>query len=139
MCDFSLQSIKSRPAKIGDKLDTKSFGTGTTGFRDIDDRDVAVCLLPGTEIAFERPVRLHPWALEVTKDEFNKAAHKVAIFRQFHKDIPFRHHDYLEFPGGEARPSTLLDVGQRATVLQLPATPKTDAEREEQRRAEFVG
>jgi hypothetical protein len=34
---------------------------------------------------------------------------------------------------------TRLDVSQRGTVLQLPATPKTEAEREEQRRAEYAG
>ena len=32
MCDFSLQSTQSRPAKIGDKLTTRNFGTGTRGF-----------------------------------------------------------------------------------------------------------
>ena len=29
MCDFSLQSVRSRPAKVGDKLVTHDFGTGT--------------------------------------------------------------------------------------------------------------
>jgi hypothetical protein len=32
MCDYSLHSIKSRLAKIGDKLTTLNFGTGTRGF-----------------------------------------------------------------------------------------------------------
>ena len=47
MCDYSLQNVKSRPAQVGDKLETRNFGTGTTGFCDAADRDVAVCLLPG--------------------------------------------------------------------------------------------
>ena len=32
MCDYSLHSVKSRPAKVGDKLTTRYFGTGTRGF-----------------------------------------------------------------------------------------------------------
>ena len=32
MCDFSLQNVRSRPAKVGDKLVTRDFGTGTRGF-----------------------------------------------------------------------------------------------------------
>jgi hypothetical protein len=31
MCDYSLQSIVSRPAKVGAKLTTRDFGTGTRG------------------------------------------------------------------------------------------------------------
>ena len=37
MCDFSLQSVRSRPAKVGDKLVTHNFGTGTRGFAAVDD------------------------------------------------------------------------------------------------------
>ena len=32
MCDYSLHHVKSRPAKVGDKLTTRNFGTGTRGF-----------------------------------------------------------------------------------------------------------
>src|SRR6266851_5782562 len=32
MCDFSLHNVKSRPAKVGDKLTTHNFITGTCGF-----------------------------------------------------------------------------------------------------------
>ena len=52
MCDFSLQSVRSRPAKVGDKLITRDFGTGTRGFAAADDRGLAVCVMPGTELAF---------------------------------------------------------------------------------------
>ena len=125
-------NVKSRPAQVGDKLETCNFGTGTTGFCAAADRDVAVCLLPGTEIAFDDPARKHPFSEAKTFD-------KVAIFRQFHKDNPHRHHDFLEFPNGEVELLTLLAVNQRATVLQLPAAPKTEAEREDHRRAEYAG
>jgi predicted N-formylglutamate amidohydrolase len=54
-------------------------------------------------------------------------------------DATHRHHDFLEFPNGEVELLTLLAVNQRATVLQLPAAPRTEAEREDQRRAEYAG
>src|SRR6516225_4637166 len=43
MCDHSLHSIKSRPAKVGDKLTTRDFGTGTRGFAASEDANVAIC------------------------------------------------------------------------------------------------
>ena len=52
MCDYSLQSVKSRAAKVGDKLTTRSFGTGTRGFAASEDANLAVCVLPGTELSF---------------------------------------------------------------------------------------
>jgi hypothetical protein len=64
--------------------------------------------------------------------------HRTAIFRQVNKHLPNYHHDTLEFPDGETVPLTSLNEGQHATVLQLPATPRTEKEVEEQRRAEYV-
>ena len=118
MCDFSLHAIKSRPARVGDKLTTRDFGTGTRGFSASEDKHVAVCLLPGTELSFNeevRRVRLWPWGASVTK-------YKTAIFRQINRNIPMTHHDALEFPDGQIVLLTLLKKHQRATVLQLPAT-----------------
>ena len=58
MCDYSLHFVVSRPARVGDKLVSTSFPQTTTrGFASVDDRNVAVCLLPGTELAFEEEVR----------------------------------------------------------------------------------
>ena len=56
MCDYSLQHTMSRPAKVGDKLTTRDFGTGTRGFAAAEDAAVAVCVLPGTELAFSSAV-----------------------------------------------------------------------------------
>jgi hypothetical protein len=52
MCDYSLKNVRSRPAKVDDKLITRNFGTGTRGFAAAEDAVVAVCVLPGTELAF---------------------------------------------------------------------------------------
>jgi hypothetical protein len=45
MCDFSLHAVRSRPAKVGDKLTTRMFNLGTSGFCAPEDRGMAVCLL----------------------------------------------------------------------------------------------
>jgi hypothetical protein len=118
MCDYSLHIVKTRPAKVGDKLTTRDFGTGTRGFSASEDKHVAVCLLPGTELSFKeevRRVRLWPRGESVIK-------HKTAIFRQINRNIPMTHHDALEFPDGQIVLLTFLKKHQRATVLQLPAT-----------------
>ena len=54
MCDYSLHHVASRPARVGDKLISASFlSSGTRGFAAIGEPNVAVCLLPGTELAFQ--------------------------------------------------------------------------------------
>ena len=58
MCDYSIQNVRSRPAKVGDKLTTRDFGTCTRGFASAEDAEVAVCVLPGTELAFSSAVTL---------------------------------------------------------------------------------
>ena len=60
MCDYSLHNVKSRPAKVDDKLTTHRFKTGTTGFAAAEDTEMAVCVLPGTELAFAAKVSREP-------------------------------------------------------------------------------
>jgi hypothetical protein len=137
MCDFSLQSIKSRPAKIGDKLTTRDFGSGTHGFSAAEDASVAVCLRPGTELSFAGGVTFSATGL---LEWWHKAInHKTAIFRQINKEKASAHHDALEFPDGQIVLLTSLREGQQATVLQLPVEPMTAVEAEAQQRAAFVG
>ena len=137
MCDYSLHYIKSRPAKVGDQLTTRNFGTGTRGFAAAEDESVAVCVLPGTELSFAREVRCFPTGLLGWRDKVIN--HKTAIFRQINKDRSAVHHDALEFPDGQIALLTCLCEGQQATVLQLPAEPKTVIESEAQRRVAHVG
>ena len=134
MCDYSLQNVQSRAARVGDKLTTRNFGTGTRGFAAPEDPTTAVCILPGTELAFSEEIVTGAFGMNETK----KTAFKTAIFRQVDKDQPCRHHDVLEFPNGERVLLTHLAEGQAATVLQLPAQPTNAAEIEEQTRAAYV-
>ena len=119
MCDYSLHSVKSRPAKVGDKLTTHNFGMGTSGFAASEDMNVAVCVLPGTELSFAGEIRCLPTGLIAWRDKIIE--HKTAIFRQINKEKVATHHDALEFPDGRIALLTTLFEGQQATVLQLPA------------------
>jgi hypothetical protein len=137
MCDYSLQNVKSRAANVGDKLTTRNFGTGTRGFAAPEDSGTAICVLPGTELAFSEEIMI---ALPGMIDgDVKKTSFTTAIFRQVDKELPYRHHDALEFPNGDMVLLTNLCEGQHATVLQLPAQPTTAAEAEAQTRAAFVG
>jgi hypothetical protein len=106
MCDYSLHSIKSRPAKVGDKLITHDFGTGTRGFAASEDANVAVCVLPGTELSFADEVSCLPTGLIFWRGKVIE--HKTAIFRQINKDKVAAHHDALEFPDGRIALLTTL-------------------------------
>jgi hypothetical protein len=122
MCDYSLHLVASRPAKVGDKLVSTRFpNTITHGFASVEDRNVAVCLLPGTEIAFEEEVACETRFVLRSRRQIG---HRVAQFRQVNKDQSDVHHDALEFPDGQIVLLTALCEGQHATVLQLPAGPR---------------
>ena len=134
MCDYSLDFVVSRPAKVGDKLVSTQFNNSfTRGFAAVGDPNVAVCLLPGTEVGFEEDVEyargasLFPnWICG------KKRGVKVAQFRKVNENRPNAHHDALEFPDGELVLLHSLRDGQHATVLQLPAALRTAEKAEEQ-------
>jgi len=117
MCDYSLDLVASRPARVGDKLVSTRFPqTITRGFASVGEPNVAICLLPGTELAFEKEVQC-----ETAFVFRSKFGHTVAMFREINKGQSNVHHDALEFPDGKIVLLTHLCEGQRATVLQLPA------------------
>jgi hypothetical protein len=137
MCDYSLSGVRSRPASVGDTLITRNFGTGTRGFGTPQDAELAVCVLPGTELAFADDVRreatgLLPWRAKTI-------SYRTAIFRQVNRQKLAAHHDALEFPDGKVVLLTSLCEGQQATVLQLPVRAKTPEEAAAQQRTAYAG
>jgi hypothetical protein len=137
MCDYSLHLVASRPAKAGDKLVTTTFANSMTrGLSAVGEPKVAVCLLAGTEVAFEKDVKYNR-AFSLLPNR--RLTERVARFRQIHKDQPDVHHDALEFPGGRIVLVTRLCESQQVTVLQLPALPPAAIEAEELKRALFIG
>jgi hypothetical protein len=137
MCDYSLHNVKSRAARVGDQLTTRNFGTGTRGFAAAEDADTAVCVMPGTELAFSREVACT--ATGFLGLGARRMKHRTAIFRQLNKEQPRVHHDALEFPDGQTVLLTDLLEGQQATVLQLPAKPATAVEEKAQERVAYIG
>jgi hypothetical protein len=116
MCDYSLHAVATRPAQVGETLITMTFrGTATRGFASANQPDVAVCMLPGTELAFADNVRYDSRWIWTRQVDF-----RVGKFGAIDQHIRNRHHDTIEFPDGSHVLVTLLCEGQRATVLQLP-------------------
>ena len=69
MCGYSLHHVSSRPAKVADKLVTMELAkSNVRGFAAVGELgpklvihdsppELAVCLLPGTELAFDENVQ----------------------------------------------------------------------------------
>jgi hypothetical protein len=117
MCDYSLHAVATRPAEVAETLVSTNFSTGTHGFASPDDLKVAVCLRPGTELAFENDVQTDGMLFR------KNIGVRLARFRQINLSQRYQHHDALEFSNGAIVLVTNLAAGQRATVLQLPASP----------------
>ena len=62
MCDYSLHSVKSRLRKLAISLSRATLARAPEGFAASEDATVAVCVLPGTELAFAR--RLSAYRLD---------------------------------------------------------------------------
>jgi hypothetical protein len=124
MCDYSLHAVATRPAQVGETLITTTFrGTSTRGFASEPEPDVAVCILPGTELAFADNVKYDSRWIWTRQVNF-----QVGKFGAVDQHIPDRHHDTIEFPDGSRVLVTLLCEGQRATVLQLPVVQQTQGQ-----------
>ena len=132
MCEYSLEYLASRPAKVGDKLITTKFSRSLTrGFCAIGEPNVAVCLQPGTELAFEREIEA-PSGFWMRP---RKLGAKLARFRRVNEACRTMHHDALELPGGQVVLLAKLCEAQHATVVQLPATEREQQPAQETRKS----
>jgi hypothetical protein len=118
VCDYSLHAVASRPAKVGETLvSTRFIAGGTVGFASPTELGVAVCLQPGTELAFETNVRYRAAWFRSHTVSFN-----VAKFCKLAPKDAIQHHDALAFPDGSTVLVNTLVRGQRVQVLQMPVT-----------------
>src|SRR5438552_18746717 len=117
MCDYSLQAVASRPARVGETLITTTFrGTSTRGFASESDPAVAVCLLPGTELAFADEVKYdNRWIWT------RNLGYRIGKFNQIDAHIPDRHHDEGEISDCIFVLCTQSCVVLLATVIALTA------------------
>jgi hypothetical protein len=123
MCDYSMHAVATRPAQVGETLITTTFrGTSTRGFASENEPTVAVCMLPGTELAFAEDVKYDNRWIWTRAINF-----RVGKFGTIDPQLPHRHHDAIEFPDGNYVLVTQLCEGQRVTVLQLPVVQQAPA------------
>jgi hypothetical protein len=88
---------------------------------------MAVCLLPGTELAFSQDAECdHPFARLFPAMRFGSIGARLARFRRINQGLTNTHQDALEFANGRVVLLTKLRPGQRAKVLQLPAQADPD-------------
>jgi hypothetical protein len=121
MCDYSLEMVASRPAVVGEKLVVTRFKTATTGFAAPGDAETAVCVLPGTELAFDANITERPfYAWECAGAEAKTHEYAVGVFTQIDTEVTFRHHDAFKLPNDVCVRLNDIVPGQTATVLQLP-------------------
>lgn len=122
MCDFSLEHLVSRAAQVGDKLKLIGFHTGSKGFIEADgDEKVPVCLRPGTELAFADEITTNSGMFYTGKT----LGTKVAVFSQIERSSNNAHRDGMEVAGTFVSLQR-LEIGQQATVLQLPVQAKSE-------------
>src|SRR5258708_13076658 len=94
MCDYSLHALATRPAKVGETLISTTFrGTSTRGFASEREPAVAVCLLPGTELAFAEDVRYDNRWIWTRGTNF-----RVGKFGQIDTTGPHRHPERTQLP-----------------------------------------
>lgn len=123
MCDYSMHAVATRPAQVGETLITTTFrGTSTRGFASENEPTVAVCMLPGTELAFAEDIKYDNRWIWTRAINF-----RVGKFGRMDPQLPHRHHDAIEFPDGNYVLVTQLCEGQRVTVLQLPVVQQAPA------------
>ena len=123
MCDYSMHAVATRPAQVGETLITTTFpGTPTRGFASESEPAVAVCMMPGTELAFAEDVKYDNGWIWMRARNF-----RVGKFGKIDPQLPHRHHDAIEFPDGNYVLVTQLREGQRVTVLQLPVVQQAPA------------
>lgn len=118
MCDYSLEYVVSRPAKVGERLVSTVFRSSITrGFASPENAEVAVCLLPGTELVFDEGIKTeHPLGFF----PINNLKEKTARFCRVNPEVAHAHHDALELPSGKIVPVTRLVPNQYVTVIQMP-------------------
>src|SRR5229473_2334302 len=111
MGDYSLHAVATRPAQVGETLVSTTFrGTSTRGFASESAPAVAVCMLPGTELAFAENVRYDNRWIWTKSVNF-----RVGKFGEIDPDVPHRHHDAIEFPDGSHVLVTQLDAFEMRT------------------------
>ena len=125
-----MEHVASRPAVVGDELTlTRSYGgSSSKGFFPTSEENstTAVCLIPGTELAFAEPIKINACDSFYYESDHVVSEYSVAKFveKGSKENDKFQYHDALELPNGRQVILQALPMGQKCTVLQLPAQPE---------------
>ena len=71
MCDFSLEAVRSWPAKVGDKLTTHTFNWGTRGFCAPEDPGMAFASSPALSCRSRRASGVGDGAMVLEGDQLS--------------------------------------------------------------------
>ena len=99
MCDYSLETYRSRPAQVGERYETHRFPTSSIGFIAPGDPSTAVCMACDTKLGLEDiPEKVQRAYFVSPKEE--------VVFSRLEKGP---HHDGVRFANGAE--VTLQELG----------------------------
>ena len=105
------------------KLTTRDFGTGTRGFAASEDANMAVCVLPGTELSFAlQGYVLTHWTVGLAREGHQAQDRHLSANQQRKGSGPSGCTGVSR--RSDLTPDIFLCEGQQATVLQLPVQPR---------------
>ena len=115
MCDYSLETYRSRPAQLGEKYETHKFPSFSIGFIAPGDPSTAVCMACDTKLRLEGIPEKVQRAFFVTRNE------DVTFTRL--EDGP--HHDGVRFGNGTEVTLQQLGPGVQGWVFDALSSPLT--------------
>lgn len=124
MCDYSLESVRNRPARVGEKLTTRRFPSGSVGFTAAGDVgcSTAVCLMEDTRITLENvPAEL--------QRELGVAEKATVTFFRTDPQTSVGYRDSIRFPNGKEITLQRLGPAVSAVVEDILETPTPTRDR----------
>jgi hypothetical protein len=113
MCDFSLELYRSRPARVGERYETRRFPSGTVGFIAPGDVSTAVCM------AYDTRLRLEGIS-QVVQDACGVMADEEVTFTRLEIG---QFHDGVRFANGAQVTLQRLGPGVKGSVIDALLSP----------------
>ena len=118
MCDYSLETYQSRPARLGETYETHSFPSHTVGFIAPGDTAIAVCM------AYDTRLKLLDITSKVQR-ACNVRTEEEVIFARTEAGL---HHDGVQFANGVQVTLQQLGPGVKAIPVDILLAPVKEPE-----------
>ena len=118
MCDYSLETYQSRPARLGETYETHSFPSQTVGFIAPGDTAIAVCM------AYDTRLKLLDIPGKVQR-AYNVRTEEEVIFARTETGL---HHDGVQFANGVQVTLQQLGPGVKAIPVDILLAPVKEPE-----------